>query len=189
LYLKDKPKRGRGFWKCNASLFKDKDYVKIINKKIEECKLQYPKMENKGLLWDVIKSEIRGATISYSCHKAKARRADMAVLNKELQRLETEINTGEDSENVMIQLETTKKELEIMNNEITQGSIMRSKCTYLNEYEKSSKFFLNLEKANAKTKTITCLHLENGEIINNMNKILYEEENFYQKFVHRTYEV
>jgi hypothetical protein len=66
--------KGRGFWKLNVSLLKDKEYLDIINAVIDREIVKNQKLENKGLLWDIIKMEIRSATISYSAYKAKKKR-------------------------------------------------------------------------------------------------------------------
>ena len=48
----------------------------------------------------------------------------------------------------------SKNELEQLHDRITQGIIIRSKYKWYQDGEKSSKFFLNLEKIQAKRSTI-----------------------------------
>jgi hypothetical protein len=62
--------RGKGTWKFNASLLKEADYVSAINLLITECIEKYKDMPNSGLVWDTVKMEIRGKTISYASHRA-----------------------------------------------------------------------------------------------------------------------
>ena len=82
-------KRGKGLWKLNNSLLYDKEYVDIINNKIDEIKTQYavpvynfekadsvPDSEiqftiNDQLFLETLLMEIRGKTISYSSFKKK----------------------------------------------------------------------------------------------------------------------
>ena len=81
--------KGTGFWKFNNSLLTDKEYVESIKKKIVEVKAQYAcpvyKFENiesventllcftisDQLLLDILLTEIRGKTISYSTYKKR----------------------------------------------------------------------------------------------------------------------
>jgi hypothetical protein len=63
--------RGRGFWKLNVSLLKDKEFIDIINDVLDKGKNKYRNMEDKGLVWDTVKMEVRSAIISYSAYKAK----------------------------------------------------------------------------------------------------------------------
>ena len=46
-----------------------------------------------------------------------------------------------------------------------KSAIFRSKCTWYKGGEKSMKYFLNLEKNRAKTKSMTILIEENGTVI------------------------
>ena len=80
--------KGTGFWKFNNSLLTDKEYVELI-KKIVEVKAQdacpvykfenIKSVENTSLcftisdqlLLDILLTEIRGKTISYSTYKKK----------------------------------------------------------------------------------------------------------------------
>ena len=64
-------KRGPGFCKFNNSLLPDKDYTELISQKIPEFASKYREVTDKGLLWDMIKMEIRAATILFSKIKAR----------------------------------------------------------------------------------------------------------------------
>ena len=64
-------KRGPGFWKFNNSLLTDKDYTELIFQKIPEFASKYYEVTDKGLLWEMIKMEIRAATILFSKRKAR----------------------------------------------------------------------------------------------------------------------
>ena len=60
----NKSTRGRGFWKFNSSLLMDKDYVALVKDVIKDSVKKYSYLDDKGLMWDLIKSEIRSKTIS-----------------------------------------------------------------------------------------------------------------------------
>ena len=67
-------KRGPGFWKFNNSLLTDKSYVELITKSIPEYVTKYQDLEDKGLLWEMIKMEIRATTIIFAKCKARQTR-------------------------------------------------------------------------------------------------------------------
>ena len=67
-------KRGPGFWKFNNSLLTDKDYTELISQNIPEFVSKYREVTDKGLLWEMIKMEIRAATILFSKRKARQKR-------------------------------------------------------------------------------------------------------------------
>ena len=58
--------RGRGFWKFNNSLLTDSVYAGLINERLNILQKQYHEEDDKGLKWEIIKCEIRNATINYS---------------------------------------------------------------------------------------------------------------------------
>ena len=65
--------RGRGLWKFNSSLLTDREYVDNVNNLLLTCADKYKNLQDHGLKWDVIKTELRGYTISYASHKWKER--------------------------------------------------------------------------------------------------------------------
>jgi hypothetical protein len=83
--------RGPSFWHFNEELLKDVKYIEYIKQKIIEFKQKYEELENKGLLWGIIKMEIRSSTICYSKTKAKKNRNNIKELIMEIAKLEKEI--------------------------------------------------------------------------------------------------
>ena len=51
--------RGPSFWKFNASLLDDKDYVTLINSRYEVWVEEFKDIEDLRLFWDLIKYTIR----------------------------------------------------------------------------------------------------------------------------------
>ena len=94
--LREIQQRGRGFWKFNCSLLKDKEYVDKINEYLNLCSEKYCRLKNKSLVWDAIKCDIRGMTISYASYKSKQKRLYLDELKKELECLEKCLDNNED---------------------------------------------------------------------------------------------
>jgi hypothetical protein len=65
--------------------------------------------------------------------------------------------------------------------DITRGAALRSKTLWHEEGDKSSKLFLNLEKAKGELKTIKKLVGPDGEATTDNNEILKLQENFYKE--------
>ena len=63
-------KRGKGYWKFNNSLLNDQNYTILIKETIQNIKNNIF-MENKTVLWDYVKCQIRSETIAYSIRKMK----------------------------------------------------------------------------------------------------------------------
>ena len=83
-------------------------------------------------------------------------------------------NVDPESEN----FKKTHDDLEKLYDEIAEGIRIRSKCDWYECGEKSTKFFLNLEKKNAKSSTITKLNT-GSKIISNQKEILDEINIYY----------
>ena len=73
-----------------------------------------------------------------------------------------------------------KNELDKISYDRTRGACVRSKARWHEFGERSSKYFLNLEKRNYENKCITSLIKENGRSIKDPKEILKEQKRFYQ---------
>jgi exonuclease III len=105
--------RGRGFWKFNTSLLHDDIYVKEIKNIIKESRSKYQHLEDKGLLWELIKSDVRSFTVPYTAKKKKVSIAREEALNKRYNELHNVINSGTDTQNVVTEFYQVKEELEL----------------------------------------------------------------------------
>ena len=97
------------------------------------------------------------------------------ALVNEIQKLEENIQTTEALED----LNQKKSELQILRQEKMRGHYVRSKMQWVEEGERSSKYFLNLETKNFVNKTIPRLVNNEGCLINKQEHILLEAKNFY----------
>ena len=70
--------------------------------------------------------------------------------------------------------------LENLREKKTKGAIVRSRANLIDNWEKPSKYFLNLEKRNFTNKNIPSLTTANNDIITDSAKILKMQMNFYQ---------
>jgi len=178
LNVKGQERRGRGFWKFNASLLKDKEYVTMVKTCISESRTVNNKLEDKGLLWDVIKCNIRGVTQSYAIRKRKLEREHEYKVMKEITQLEELLANGQMS--VLEDLTELKSEYDHIQEKKAQGIIIRAKAEWAELGEKNSKLFLQLEQQSQSAKHIKCLITENG-MIDNPVQILEEEKRFYSE--------
>ncbi len=173
--LEDLPLRGRGLWKFNTSLLIDSAYVAKVKQTISDTYKENSNISDKGLLWDVIKCEIRGMTISYSSFKAKERREYEQALEEKIKHYESEIM----DKNTFNNYSLIKEEYEKINLEKTRGAMIRSRAKYIEHGEKSTKYFLSLEKKNSEIRHIKTL-LVDGNIISGEDNVLEEQRKFYE---------
>jgi hypothetical protein len=165
-------KRGPGFWKFNSSLLGDEDYVRSMNTLLVEAENKFEDVQDAGLKWDIIKCEIRSFTVKHSKLKAKARRDREATLLAKLTELENEDDADKLKDSIL--LENIRMELNELSNIKTKGAMVRSRANWAENGEKSTKYFLGLEKRNYKTNCITKLKLADGTTKTKANSILKE---------------
>ena len=77
-------------------------------------------------------------------------------------------------------MESIKDQIETINSIKTAGVQIRAKAQFIEENERSTTYFLNVEKRNYKMKHIKKLKFSGTESIDNPNKILEEEKQFYK---------
>ena len=177
--------RGHGYWKLNTKLLENVEYVEETTKIIE----QITKEQSDILLrWELIKIMVRGFSIKFSARKTKAKRKTLEVLNRKLKQLEQEESTqlvglskSKEQQQNLIQ-----KDIEEIITESTQGAKVRCQVNWHDAGEKSSKYYLNLEKYNANRKNLSKVMLKDGTITSDQEKILEVEKQYYQKLYTET---
>jgi len=170
------PSRGRGFWKFNSSLLKDNNYIQLVKETINTTVVQLGSMADKGMLWDIIKMNIRAKTISYSAKKKRARDELENRLMKSINQLENVQQT----ETVIDQITKLKEELEDLYKYRAEGIILRSKIQWAEEGEKNSSYFLKLENYNAQKKTIIHIKDSKGKMLTEQEDILEHINDYYE---------
>ena len=99
-----KDQRGREYWKFNANLLHDTNYVNNIKSIIHNCKGELCNYSDKGLVWEVTKLKIRNFTIPYCIKRKKEKNIIKQNLDFELETLLAQLdeNNTLDSNNIYI---------------------------------------------------------------------------------------
>ena len=191
--------KGKGYWKFNNSLLKEKNYIKKVKNTIEEVKNTYkinrnqennnnePVIEeqysiNDQLFLETLLLMIRGETIKYSSIRKKRNTEKENKLENEIKILEEDINKNfisMDQEKIDL-FEQKKSELYEMRKEKIDGVMLRSRSRYYDLGEKPTNYFFNLENRNFTNKTMTKLINDSGNEITQVQNILAEQKRFYE---------
>ena len=118
--------------------------------------------------------------INILLHKKNKKQHDyMNTLSERLVHFEERISTSP-SPLELEEYDNVKSEIEQYYDQKAKGTLICLRCMFINEYEKPSKYFLNLEKVRQKKLQISALNID-GQLISNPAQILEAQKVFYSK--------
>ena len=158
-------------------------YLQVI-KDYYPCILQkHADVTDKQLLWELIKMEISSETIGYSKRKSKRSKTRESTIQSRIEQLDSKIcNDVCQDQQDLFEYETLKKELQGIYEANGKGAIFRSKVRWIEEEEKPTKYFFNLEKRNYDKKIVSQLYNGDEELLSDFKKINKEIENHFSQF-------
>ena len=174
--------RGPGLWKFNNSLLNDEEYVNKIRETYAHTCVYYSDSVNKRLFWEMLKMEIRAATISFSEDIAKSTYRREMEIRRQLDVLDDIICNNfhfSEIDLVLKEFDNLKTELQSIYDKKGMAAIFRSKFRWIEMGERPTKYFFNLEKRNYIKKTITELRMEDETTIKDETQILDAIENYF----------
>ena len=136
------PERGPGYWKLNAAYLEDDEYCIFMCNVIDQC--SNLNIESSQTKWEICKLEIKTASIKYTKSKSKQRSNRLQSLEEQISKLNSKHNLSVDEQITLAEIEN---EVERMYDFKTTGAQIRSRVQLLEEGEKNSKCFMNLEKS------------------------------------------
>ena len=125
--------------------------------------------------------EIRTSTISFSKGRAKINRRREISIKNQLDQLDEKICASDDAltlDEELKQYDNLKKELQTLYDVKGEAAKFRSKCLWVEQGERPTKYFFNLEKRNYNKRVISELEDENGKVVDE-NQILPEIEKYF----------
>ena len=178
------PKRGKGFWKINCNYLRnDSEFLKLIKTTISDFKENHKNSDcNPNILWDSLKCVITGVCIEYSSRMKKERNKEKNKLLLEIDNIRLQISNSPPnlSDNpLLIELEELEEKLNKIYDFETKGLITRSRVRWVEEGEKSTKYFSNLENRGWQKKNISRLKNTESNMITNPAEVLKELQTFY----------
>ena len=195
-------KRGRGLWKFNLSLLHDQCYINAAKQVISETVEQYAVpvynvdfvqsnakdvqfTVNDSLFFETLLMNIRSHAIYYSKKLAKERKKEENILLENIKTLEGNLQFA--SEQHRNDLSSAKARLEDIRANQIQGMIIRSRCTWHEHGERSSKYFCGLEKQHWRRKSIPLI-VDSDKTIQGQKNILQYLTDHYTKVMGKQHE-
>jgi hypothetical protein len=112
--------------------------VAHIKNIISDSTIKYKYLEDKGMVWELIKVDIRNHTVPNTIKKKNEQKVLETNLNYRYLDLHEKVmsNTASDLENE--EFDTVKHEIELIESHKARGAIIRSKCRWTEEGEKNT---------------------------------------------------
>ena len=172
--ISEKHIKGPGHWKMNCSLLDDEDYVRELTVKIPIWQIegQHELTDNRSI-WDWTKYKIRAHAIQHSKRKVVERKEKEMNLQNEFAKAKQLFDSDPNTNNANA-LNSVKEKLELLYEEKLQGIIIRARARWWEHGERSTKYFLNLEKRNHVKKHVRKLRTS-GSIITDPFNILSKQ--------------
>ena len=168
--------KGKGLWKVNNSPLSNEEFVTkmrdYIHLKINE--MNHENINDDQIRWEFLKYEVKKFSGKFSKILAKKLREEFRVLENKLKLHEQNLKCFENEDYLRCKLR-----LEEIYKTKANGVKIRSICNWYENGEKSSKFFLNLEKNCFVQNQIRKLIIEEKELTE-QNEINNNIFTFYQ---------
>ena len=174
----EKRPKGKGYWKLNTSILQEENYKDGIKTLIDDTKKEYT--EDKQVLWEIIKIRVKEFSIKY-CTLHKRKMSDLLRnLELNLKYIKETISQGKQDPKILEQKFAIEKEIESILTYQAKGAQIRSRAKWVDEGERSSSYFLRLEKHHQIGNAIQELYDTDGSIVTNDMDILNVSKTFYE---------
>ena len=164
------------YWKLNNMLLKDQQFLNNVRLIIKDCWNNAKKLNSYGGQWEYMKYDIRKIAIQRSKEIEKNKRMKEDNIIKEIIAIHGKENVcNQDKDNLnMLHLQ-----LDLIYEEKARGAFVRSRRKWLEEGEKNTKYFFNLEKRNVEMSSLDKLNI-NDQITEEPNEIKHFVTKFYE---------
>ena len=174
----EKVKRGPGYWHFNNELLNDAVFQAEIEEFWADWKQKFQEFPDPLQWWDKAKQNFKSIAI----RRAKIRRK---VQGHQRFQLENKVKcTQELAKNGTIrdieQYLLAKENLKQLDIKELESNKIRAKAQFMEEGEKSTRYFLSLEKSRRTNQTIRVLTKDNLDTVTDIKDLLSETRSFYQ---------
>ena len=175
--------KGRGIWKMSNSFLEEENYIRGITDLIRQLKLDNQDAD-KVTFWEYLKFKIREFSAGYGKKRAKEKRDKEREHESSIKLLDEKIDSSLNDDERQT-LENQKAEIEaklkLIDDERTKGLLLRARCQWHEQGEKSNKYFLRQCSRNKTKSTINKLLREDNSETSLQAEILEMTGNYYRK--------
>ena len=175
-------KRGRGYWKFNNSLLTEDLFVEGVRELITGT--TNANFDSYRGMWDVMKFKIKDFSSRYGAEKKKKENREKSKLEGEISKIKENLNKNScesEIEGLYLELFRAENLLNQLLNKELEGIIIRAKLQWTEQGEKSTRYFLGLEKSNQGKKSLLNIVNEHNQTLKTQKGIEDHTVKFYKK--------
>ena len=180
----DERPRGRGYWKLNVSVLDEENYKESIRKIISDTLSEYRHQVEKAVIWELVKIRVKEYSIRYCCLRNKKQKNEIKLLENSINDLDKKIHNCCESAQIITEMvlerRNLKEQLDVLYQNKAIGAQIRSKVRFVEEGERSTEYFLAVEKHRQNNNCIKALrykgitYSEDDEILDVASKFYAE---------------
>ena len=154
--------RGKGYWKLNSSVIKDQEYQELIKDTINKTYTEYKDDISKCQLWEFLKLRLKEESIRYCILKAQDKKDEIKRTELQIDLLDRELAKKPLNHKQLTEERTLLKQtLNRLYSDKARGAQVRSRARWVEQGEKSTAYFLNLEKIHQSHNSIESITYKN----------------------------
>ena len=169
--------RGRGVWKFNTRLLKSENFCADVNNFWPQWQSEKPVFSDPRVWWDAGKLQLKEIAIAHSVKAANTRKRERAALDREFHNLQSRADPNNAAH--CHRLLEIKDLLRAMDDEATEGCILRSKEQWTELGEKPTRYFYQLENSHQTRHAIHEIRVDNNNTVKTSRGVLRECNAFY----------
>lgn len=182
--------RGPGYWRFNNSLLEDKHFVNAMDVLLDKLLIENCNEMGKAMdYWEYCKVQIKEFCIEYCKEKACKRKNKVLELQNQFRTLESKLIIDPNNIALQAELHKIKHMSEIIALEKTKGAQVRARMRWIEEGEKNTRYFLQLEKDRGKQNIMNQVKNKDGIVVTNQFDVLEEQVQFYKTLYNQKTEV
>ena len=183
VYLSTRPNsetsRGPGLWKFNCSLLSNKDFLPCITDRLQVLAGALRHFPSVKLWWDFFKESIKAEIIAFAKEKQRRRSHERVVLTNRIFNLKTVLAAGDLS--VGPEIAALESQLQSLIVGGLEGAKTRSRVQWLEEGERPTRYFFNLEHERVDRNGVSSILNDQGTEVFTSVEIEQVHRSFYSK--------
>ena len=166
----DQVLRGPGFWHFNNDLLSDSFFQHDMERIWDDWQTKRDHFKSPLVWWDKAKSHFKLISIRRAKIRGKLWRHERLQLEQQLERLQIKAQSGNASD--IEQFLLVKEKLKQLDIRDLKSTKIRSKARFMEDGEKSSRYFFSLEKQRKANHTIKVITRENMDTVTDPHDLL-----------------